>query len=466
MPGNVIIVGAGISGLSAAYDLSQAGIPATVFEKQPRVGGVIDTRVAGGCTLECGPDSFLSAKPDAYALIQELGFEDQVIGSNDHQRTTYIWKQGRLVPLPEGVMMIVPSRAMPIVKSPLLGWGTKLRMGLEYFRKPEGKENRRTGDHGTGDRSVAEFVIDHFGQETLDYLAEPLLSGVYGGDPAKLSIASVLPRFLEMEATYGSLVKGVLAARKKAPQGPAAPLFRTVRTGLSAIVNALASRTEVAHAEVEAIERGSSSAGGGFRLKVAGEWVLASHVILACPAWAAAKLVSGMDGALGESLGAIDYSSSVTLSLIYRTGDFDGMRAGFGFLVPKKERERLAACTFVGTKFSHRVPEESIALRCFFGGTGDEAVLGESDENLVAIARDELRRILSLTAAPVDQAIARWPRSMAQYTVGHARRIQEIRARAATIPGLYLAGNAYEGIGIPDCIRTGRAAAKGIIGRS
>ena len=184
----VIIVGAGISGLSAAYELSRAGLPATVFDKQPRAGGVIDTRVASGCTLECGPDSFLSAKPDALALIKELGLEDQVIGSNDHQRTTYIWKQGNLVPLPEGIMMIVPSKAMPIVKSPLLSWGTKIRMGLEMFRKPA----------HIGDRSVAEFVTDHFGQETLDYLAEPLLSGVYGGDPAKLSIASVLPRFLEI----------------------------------------------------------------------------------------------------------------------------------------------------------------------------------------------------------------------------------------------------------------------------
>jgi len=450
----VIIVGAGISGLSAAYDLARAGIPATLFEKQARLGGVIDTRVADGCTLECGPDSFLSAKPDAYALIKELGFEDQVIGSNDHQRITYIWKQGRLVPLPEGVMMIVPSRAMPIAKSQLLGWNTKLRMGLEYFRTPGSK----------GDRSVAEFVTDHFGRETLDYLAEPLLSGVYGGDPAKLSIASVLPRFLEMEATYGSLVKGVLASRRKAPKGPAAPLFRTVKNGLSTIVNALASRAEVAHTQVEAIERDpSSAADGAFRVRVAGEWVLASHVILACPAWAAAKLVIGMDGALGESLGAIDYSSSVTLSLIYRANDFDGMRAGFGFLVPRKERERLAACTFVGTKFSSRVPEGNIALRCFFGGTGDEAVLGESEESLIAIARGELHRMLGLSAAPVDHLIARWPRSMAQYTVGHSKRIQDIRARAAAIPGLYLAGNAYEGIGIPDCIRTGRTAAKAIV---
>lgn len=454
MEPRVIIVGGGISGLSAAYDLASAGVPATVVEKQPRAGGVIDTRVSDGCTLECGPDSFLSAKPEALDLIKELGFEDQVIGSNDHQRTTYIWKQGRLIALPEGVMMIVPSRAMPVVKSPLLGWGTKVRMGLEYFRAKGTK----------GDRSVAEFVIDHFGQETLDYLAEPLLSGVYGGDPTRLSIASVLPRFLQMEREHGSLVKGVLASRKRAPKGTAAPLFRTLKSGLGTMVAALTARAEIAHAEAETIEQEPLGTAARFRVKVAGEWALASHVILACPAWASAKLVAGVDGTLAEALGAIEYSSSVTLSLVYRARDFDGKRAGFGFLVPKKERERLAACTFVGTKFSGRVPDDCIALRCFFGGTADEAVLQESDDNLLAIAQAELRRTIGLTAAPVGYLIARWPRSMAQYTVGHGKRIEEIRTRAAAIPGLYLAGNAYEGIGIPDCIRTGRAAAKAIIG--
>ena len=466
VPGkHVVIVGAGISGLAAAYDLSRAGIAATVFEKQSRAGGVIDTRIAEGCTLECGPDSFLSAKPEAVALIKELGFGEDVIGSNDHQRTTYILKHGRLVALPEGVMMIVPSRVMPMVKTPLVGWGTKIRMGLEYFRKPPAG-----GDQSGGDRSVAEFVTDHFGAETLDYLAEPLLSGVYGGDPAKLSIASVLPRFLEMEKKYGSLVRGVMAARQSSARAGAAPpsspppLFQTLKTGLGKLVGALSSYAEIAHAEVEAIER----EGSGFRVRVAGEWVLADHVVLACPAWAAGQLVggidgNGIDGKLGELLSGIEYSSSVTLSLIYRESDFDGRRAGFGFLVPKKERQRLAACTFVGTKFSYRVPDDKIALRCFFGGIGDAAILNESDDALVAIARGELKRILGLRAQPVNHVTARWPRSMAQYTVGHGQRIAEIRQRASAIGGLHLAGNAYEGIGISDCIRTGRAAAKAII---
>jgi oxygen-dependent protoporphyrinogen oxidase len=448
-----VVIGGGISGLSAAYDLTRGGAACTVFEKQPRAGGVIETRVAEGCTLECGPDSFLSAKPAALALIKELGLEGDVIGSNDHQRTTYIWKRGQLVALPEGVMMIVPSRVMPIVKSSLLSWSTKIRMGLEYFRKPP------VAGGAPRDRSVADFVTDHFGRETLDYLAEPLLSGVYGGDPARMSVASVLPRFLDMEAKYGSLVRGVLASRGKA--GPGGPLFRTLKGGLGTLVDALASRVKISHANIETVERTAN----GFRVRAAGDWIDADQVIVACPAWAASSLVSGLDARLAELLGGIEYSSSLTLSLIYRTADFDGRRAGFGFLVPKIERERLAACTFVGTKFSYRVPDDRIVLRCFFGGIADAAILNESDDALVALAREELRRMLGLTAAPVSQVIARWPRSMAQYGLGHAGRIAEIRERAAAIPGLHLAGNAYEGIGIPDCINTGRAAAQAVLGK-
>ncbi len=453
---SVAIVGAGISGLAAAYDLARAGVSATVFDKRPHAGGVIDTRITAGCTLECGPDSFLSAKPEAVALIEELGLGGDVIGSNDHQRTTYIVRHGRLVPLPEGVMMIVPSRVMPMVRTSLVGWGTKVRMGLEYFRKP-----------GDGvDRSVADFVTDHFGAETLDYLAEPLLSGVYGGDPARLSVASVLPRFVALEKKYGSLVRGVLASRSSnARPGNASPaLFQTLKTGLGALVDALAARIQqgpvkIEFAGVETIEREAS----GFRVRADGDWMKADHVVLACPAWAAGQLMKGVDGALSELLGEIGYSSSVTVSLIYRAADFDGRKAGFGFLVPKKERARLAACTFVGTKFAYRVPDDKIVLRCFFGGIGDQAILNETDDTLVTLAREELQTILGLRAAPVTYEIARWPRSMAQYTVGHGPRIAEIRKRAAALGGIHLAGNAYEGIGISDCIRTGRAAAKAII---
>ena len=447
----VIIVGGGIAGLSAAYDLARAGIECTLFEKRSRLGGVIETRRFEDCLLECGPDSFISAKPEALALARDLGLESEIIGSNDHQRTTYILKKGRLIAMPEGMMMFAPAKVMPMVKTPLLSWGTKLRMGLEMFRKPGARPGSAM------DRSVADFVVDHFGRETLDYLAEPLLAGVYGGDPNQLSIASVLPRFLEMEAKYGSLARAAMQA--KAPSG-GGPIFRTLKSGLGTMVDALSRGLHVRHCGVEAIERNQA----GFRVHAGGDWIEAGQVILACPAPSAAGLMGAIDGDLARDLSGIGYSSSAIVSLVYAASDFDGRRAGFGFLVPKCERRRLAACTFVNTKFSFRAPEDRIVLRCFLGGASDPEAVGESDETLLAIVRDELRRVLNLTAAPRFHAVARWPGSMAQYNVGHIKRVKSIRERTAAIPGLHLAGNAYDGIGIPDCVRLGRAAARKIIG--
>ncbi|MEO8098976.1 MAG: protoporphyrinogen oxidase [Acidobacteriota bacterium] len=450
----VVIVGGGIAGLSAAYELNKANVPHILIEKRPRLGGVIETRSWEGCILECGPDSFISQKPEALALIKELGMESEVIGSNDAERVTYILRHGRLVRLPEGTTMFVPTRPRAMLASPIVSWPTKIRMALEFLRRPV----------NYSDRSVADFVTDHFGKETLDYLAEPLLSGVYGGDPKKLSMASVMPRFVEMERKHGSLARALMRSRSTAGAS-GAPLFRTLKRGLGSLVEKLASHANVIQGAAEMLQQQPS---GSFRIRVndgqASNWLEAKHVILACPAWAASELVGAVDGVLARGLEQTPYTSSAIVTLVFHQSEFDGMRAGTGFLVPKVERKKLMACTFVGTKFPHRVPSDKLTLRCFFGGAGNEAVLDETNEALIAAAREELQTILGLTAAPIHTAVFRWPKAMAQYTVGHAERLKEIQARAAAIPGLYLAGNAYTGIGIPDCIRMGREAGRKILG--
>src|SRR5712664_4495171 len=227
MANSIVIVGGGISGLSAAYYLAKAGISSTLIEKRPRLGGVIQTERIDGCLVEAGPDSFLSAKPWALELIRDLGLEGEVIGSNDHLRKIFIRKRGRLVAMPDGLQFLVPTKIAPILTTPLLSWPAKARIALEYFRRPPAAPRQ--------DCSVSEFVADHYGQEAVEYLAEPLLAGVYGGAPEELSVASVLPRFVELEAKYGSLSKGMLAERRPSAAPPQA-LFRTLKGGLGSLI--------------------------------------------------------------------------------------------------------------------------------------------------------------------------------------------------------------------------------------
>jgi protoporphyrinogen/coproporphyrinogen III oxidase len=446
---SAIVVGGGISGLSAAHYLTRAGVPVTLIEKEPRLGGVMQTDFAEGCTLELGPDSFLASKTSAFDLIRDLGLEAGLIASNDHLRKSYILRRGRLVAMPDGLMMVVPTKVLPLLATPLLGWGTKIRMGLEWFRRP-----RPT----PADHSVADFLRDHYGQEAVDYLGEPLLSGVYGGDPEKLSVASVLPRFAGIEAKYGSLTRGVLAERGR---GAGGPLFQTLRGGLAsmadAIVRTAGERLTVIRGAVEAVER----AGDAWRVRVDGEWRQSDHVVLACRAYQSAGLLRALAPEMAELLAGIPYTSSMTLALGYRRADVKHPLNGFGFLVPKTERGLLLGCTWVGTKFPDRVPGDKAVLRCVMAGDS----LNLSDDEAVAGARAEIGRIMGVEAEPIFTKIARWPQSMAQYPVGHGARVAKIEALAAGLPGLHLAGSAYHGIGLPDCIGGGKRAAEGIVSK-
>lgn len=452
MPPQCIIIGGGITGLSAAYELAQRGLRPRVFEASGRLGGVIQTESVEGCVIEGGPDSFLSAKPAGLELITELGLAGELIGSNDRQRVTYIVKRGRLVPMPDGLLMMIPTKVLPVAASGLLSWSTKIRMGLDYFRAPA-----RTPPP---ERTVARFIEEHYGRDAVDYLADPLLSGVYGGSADSLSVNSVLGRFVELETRYGSLTKGVLAARRQAGSTKTAPpLFQTLKCGLGGLVQALVrtigARMDVAYESVHRVERTAD----GFRVFAGGSTFEAGRVIFACPAWRAAALVAPIHARLAELLSGIEYSSSVTLALGLNHAECGPIPPGFGFLVPKREQRLLVACTFTGAKFPNRVPDDKVVMRCFLGGAGRDAVLDMSDDALVETVCREMNDLLGWRPRPAFHRVSRWPKAMAQYTLGHQERVDEIRTLVRGIPGLFLAGNAYDGIGIPDCIRTGRAAA-------
>jgi protoporphyrinogen/coproporphyrinogen III oxidase len=471
----IAIIGGGIAGLSAAYECEKAraaGEPVEyrLYESRERLGGSLASEIVNGAVLERGPDSFISEKPAAAELCRELGLGDQLTPSNDADRKTWIVVRNRLVPLPDGLMFLVPTKLIPTALTPLFSLKTKIRMGLELLHPPR---------PGAQDESVAALVERHFGQEAVDRLADPLLSGIYGGDATQLSARTVLPKLVEMEAQYGSLTRGMVAAhqqmRARAAQRPApspgaprpAPrgIFTTLRGGMQQLVDALEARLESTWVQrsttVSTIEQNSD----GWRITADGRTKDFDAVIMASPAWAVGALLKPVDAELGEALALIPYSSSITVNLIYDESQLGRLPDGFGFLVPAIENRSMLACTFVHRKFLGRTPTGKVVLRAFLGGMKNEAQLKETDEALIAAVRRDLsdilgEKIISRSTVPEHAQVSRWRRAMAQYAVGHQDRMQLVKERVAALPGLRLAGNAYDGIGIPDCIRLGRKAAR------
>ena len=429
----VAVIGGGISGLSCAYYLQRAGVEAVIFDPAP--GGLIGTAHIQGCILETGPESWLATKPWAEQLIRELGMEDELTGSNDARRKTYVLRGGRFVTLPEGLQMVVPTRLMPVLKTELFSWNTKFRMGTEVFRSPQ----------VLPDRSVSQFVADHFGAEAVDYLAEPLLAGVYGGSPDYLSAASVLPKFVEYEQRFGSVVVGALREKRKPG---ARSVFKSLRRGMGSLIDALQERTTTVRAAVESIQSGET-----WSIFADAAWRDFDQVVLCCGANRAGRLIAPFDERTGALLSAIPHSGSAIWTFGYRAEDVPRPLDAFGFLVPLRERRTIMACTWVATKWQGRVPEGMAVLRCF---STDPDVREDA-------MRADLERLMGIAAEPLFTLCNRWPESMPQYTVGHAPRVAEIESRIAMTPGLHLAGNAYHGIGIPDCVRSAKEAADRVL---
>lgn len=460
----IAIIGGGISGLAAAYTFDekrQSGTPVqyVLFEASPRLGGVLVTDHVDGCLVEAGPDSFLTEKPWAADLCRKIGLGDQLIGSNDSERKTYIVTKSKLVEMPDGLMFMVPTKIMPTVRSPLFSLRTKIRMAAEWFRAP-----RKAAE----DETVAEMVKRHYGCEVVDLLADPLLCGIYGGDASHLSVRAVLPRFADMESKHGSLGRAMLKARKKmvtAVDVQTPPVFTSLKDGMQQMVDAL-----VAHIDPKAVKR---SAPVQSVIRQDNGWTICAGyqtdhfdaAIIATPAQAAAELLQGTNEYLSRDLGEIQYSSSVTVTLGYDEKVRAALPPGFGFLVPRSEGHRMLAATFVHNKFPHRAPGNRAVLRCFLGGARDEEILQKTEKDILQIVRAELRQILgiALDAEPLFTRVYKWRSAMAQYSVGHLERVQRIEAQRQKFPGLALAGNGYKGIGVPDCVRSGMEAAGKIL---
>ncbi len=463
----IAIIGGGISGLSTAYTLEekrQSGVPVeyVLFESSPRLGGVMVTDHVDGCLVEAGPDSFLTEKPWASDLCRKIGLGGQLIGSNDSERKTYILVKNKLVVLPDGLMFMVPTKIMPTVFSSLFSVRTKMRMAAEWFHPPH---------QATEDETVAAMVERHYGSEMVDLLADPLLSGVYGGEASQLSVRAVLPRFAEMEAKHGSLGRGMLAARTKmaaATKGPARPLFSSLKDGMQQMIDAL-----VARLQPKALKTSLSAQSSSVRsaIRQSDGWTVSTvqdsgqfdAIIIAAPTHAAAAVLQSADQNLARDLNDIKYSSSVTVTLGYDEKVRRSLPRGFGFLVPRSAGRRMLAATFVHNKFPHRAPENRAIVRCFLGGARDEEILQSSEQEILQIVRSELRQIIALDAEPRFARVYKWKSAMAQYSVGHLERLQRIETQRQKLPGLALAGNGYSGIGVPDCVRSGAEAAGKIL---
>jgi protoporphyrinogen/coproporphyrinogen III oxidase len=451
----IAIIGGGISGLAAAFTLEEqrrAGAPVeyALFESSPRFGGVIATERVENFIVEAGPDSFLTEKPWAADLCRKLGLDNQLIGSNDAQRKTYILVNRRLVTIPDGLMFMVPTKFIPTLLSPLFSLRTKVQMAREWFHNSK---------QVSSDETVAAFVERHYGSEMVEHLADPLLSGIYGGDASQLSMRAVLPRFLEMEAKHGSLGRAMLAARSKTAPNSARPLFTSLKNGMQVMVDTLVARLSPSALHLNRPVQSMRPQENSWLISAGHESYRFDAVIVATPAHPAATLLQDASHDLASELRTIPYSSSVTVTQAYDQNVRAMLPPGFGFLVPHCEGQRLLAATFVHNKFSGRAPADRALIRCFLGGSRDPQILQSSDEEIVRIVREELKQILGFADEPLFTRVYKWNAAMAQYTVGHLERVDRIKHFCEALPALVLAGNGYRGIGVPDCVRSGVEAA-------
>ncbi len=465
----VVVVGGGISGLAAAHRLMELNrdgsydIRVTLLEANQRVGGTIGTEHVSGFLVESGPDSFIAEKPWGLQLCERLGIASNLISLGSTRRNIYVVHQGSLVPLPEGFILMAPTRLWPLIRTPLFSWAGKLRMALELFLPRGGKG---------GDESLGSFVRRRFGQELLDRVAQPLMGGIYAANPEELSLKSTMPRFLELERTRRSIIWATwLEQRRRARSqrtgsGARWGLFVSLADGMQQLVETLAGRLPE-----ETVRKGTRAVRlvWNAEKKVwgiitdGGEELEADGVILAIPAYGAADTLFSVAPELAKELAAIPYASTATVTLAYRRADIPNSLDGFGVVVPAQERRQIIACSFSSVKYSGRAPAENELVRAFVGGALQPELFEQSDEAMESSVRQEFAALLGIKAEPLFCRIHRHRRSMPQYRVGHSDRVGRIMEQLTKHRGLALAGNAYGGVGIADCIHSGEIAAEALL---
>jgi oxygen-dependent protoporphyrinogen oxidase len=459
----VVVVGAGVSGLAAAHRALELrpDLDVVVLESGPRGGGLVRTeRTDDGFVIEVGPDSIVTDKPWAIDLARRLGLSHEIIGTREGLRGAYVVRNGKLLRIPDGFSLMAPTRALPVLASPILSWRGKARMALELVL-PRGP--------AYDDESLASFVRRRFGDEVLERLAQPLVGGIYGADPRALSLRATMPRFVEAERRHRSVTLALIRrARASAAEGGASGarygLFASFRRGTGALPEALmAALGARVRTNCRAVSL-SRRASGGFRVGTdGGDALAADAVVVAVPAPVGARLLSEIDARLAYELGAIPMGSAATVTLAFERRDVQHPLDAYGFVVPYVERRPSMAATFASQKWEGRAPSGKVLIRLFLGGPTGEPLLARDDEALVEVARAELAALLGVRRRPLLQRVYRYISAMPQYHVGHLARVARIEERERAVPGLALAGNALHGVGIPDAVRSGEAAAERVL---
>lgn len=471
-PRTVAIVGGGISGLATAFALQEQAAAAglsivcTILDASPTWGGKIITHRIGDLVTEAGPDSFLSNKPAGLQLIEKLGLTDQLINTNETGKKAFVYSMGRLCELPEGLVVITPGQIRPFLESGLLSIGGLARMAMDLLLPA------KRGQH---DESLASFFRRRFGRQAFERMMEPLMAGIYAGDAEQMSLKATFPRFLELEQEYGSVIRGMMAARKPAQlsqgEGPRRTMFVSLKNGLEDLVSALVLRLTDRGVRLRA---GTVVESLRVRSHELGRWTYdimlqdgsalsVDSLVLATPAFVSAELLRPLSPIAGGVLETIPYASTATIAMAYPASIIGGSVQGFGFIVPRAEKRDLIAATWTSLKWPHRAPAGRLMVRCYVGGVGREAILQLDDEALTAKVKAELKGICGVTAEPTYVEVNRWMKAMPQYLLGHLDKLDQIEAALSRYGGLVLTGAAYRGVGIPDCIRDGALAAERVV---